>query len=285
MVGIELRRARAEDVPELGRICYEAFKDIADRHGFPTDFQSVEFAQQVVGMLVANEDVYGVGAFEGGLPRGSNFLELWDDVAGIGPVSVDVQSQGGGIGRTTMRHVIDHARSQGFAMVRLCQDSFNMRSLALYASLGFDVKEPLAYLALAGAGRIDAALRPATPDDVPALDELCREIYRVSRRNEIETLIRLGFPAFVIDRGSAIRGYLLGTALGHGVAQTNDDMAALLSGLGASTENAHSLLPMRNGELYRAALAAGHRNQKVMNLMALGPYEDARGTFCTSVLF
>jgi predicted N-acetyltransferase YhbS len=281
---IELRQARAEDVPELGRICYEAFKDISERHGFPTDFSTVEFAQQVVGMLTAQEDVYGVGAFDGATPKGSNFLEMWDDVAGIGPVSVDVHSQGEGVGRKTMEHVVAHARERGFEMVRLVQDSFNMRSLALYASVGFDLKEPLSYLALSNENAADANVRPATPDDAPAMDELCRDIYRISRRNEIETLMRLGFPAFVIDR-DGVRGYLLGTALGHGVTQSDADMAALLNSLGASVPDSHSLLPLRNGALYRAALAAGHRNQKVMNLMALGPYEEPRATFCPSVLF
>lgn len=283
-MAIELRQARAEDVPELGRICYEAFKDISERHGFPTDFPTVEFAQQAIAMFTAQEDVYGVGAFDGGAAKGSNFVELWDDVAGIGPVSVDVSSQGEGIGRKTMEHVVAHAREQGFEMVRLVQDSFNMRSLALYASVGFDLKEPLSYLALSRENAVDASVRPATPADLDAMDELCRDIYRISRRNEIESLIRLGFPAFVIDRGG-VRGYLVGTALGHGVTQSDGDMVALLNSLGAGVQDSHTLLPLRNGELYRQALAAGHRNQKVMNLMALGPYEDPRGTFCPSVLF
>lgn len=281
---IELRQARAEDVPELGRICYEAFKDISERHGFPTDFSTVEFAQQVVGMLTAQEDVYGVGAFDGGAAKGSNFVELWDDVAGIGPVSVDVSSQGEGIGRKTMEHVVAHARERGFDMVRLVQDSFNMRSLALYASLGFDTKEPIAYLTLSNAGPIDANFRPATPDDLGAMDELCRSIYRISRRNECERMMQLGFPAFVLDR-AGVRGYLVGLAIGHGVAETDDDMVTLLNGLGATVPDAHAFVPLRNGELYRKALAAGHKNQKVMNLMALGPYEEPPGTFCPSVLF
>lgn len=281
---IELRQARAENVPELGRICYEAFKDISERHGFPTDFPTVEVGHQVVGMLTAQEDVYGVAAFDGATPKGSNFLEMWDDVAGIGPVSVDVSSQGDGIGRTTMQHVVDHARERGYEMVRLVQDSFNMRSLALYASLGFVVKEPLSYMTLATTNTPDAAFRPATLADLDAMDELCRSIYRISRRNESETIINLGFPAFVLDRGS-VRGYLIGTALGHGVTESDVDMLALLNGLGATVPDQHTLVPLRNGTLYRGALAAGHKNTKVMNLMALGPYEEPQGTFCPSVLF
>ncbi len=281
---IELRQARAEDVPELGRICYEAFKDLSDRHGFPSDFASVEFTQRVVGMQVQLETVYSIGAFDGaGEPKGSSFINMWGDVAGIGPVSVDTGAQGEGIGRLLMEGVIAHARGQGYEMIRLCQDSYNMQSLALYASLDFDTKEPIAHLALSSEGEPDPAFRPATPADVPAMDELCRNIYRISRKGEYETLLGLGFPAFVLDRGH-VAGYLLGTALGHGVAESDDDMLALLAGHGATLPDAHSFLPIRNGDLYRRALAAGHRNIKVMNLMALGPYEEPQGTDAPSVM-
>ena len=34
---VEVRRAEAADIPELGRICYEAFKDIAESHGFESE--------------------------------------------------------------------------------------------------------------------------------------------------------------------------------------------------------------------------------------------------------
>ncbi|MEX1255321.1 MAG: GNAT family N-acetyltransferase [Dehalococcoidia bacterium] len=284
-MAIELRSARPEDVSELGRICYEAFKDISERHGFLSDFSTVEFAQQVVGLLVQNEQVYGVAAFEDGAAKGSNFLNMWGEVAGVGPVSVDVGSQGRGIGRQTMTDVVAHGRAQGYEMIRLCQDSFNMQSLALYSSLGFDTKEPLSYVALSQEGALDPNLRPATADDLDAMDELCRSVYLISRKGECAVLMGLGFPALTIDRGGRVAGYLLGTALGHGVAESEDDMLALLAGLGVSVPESHSFVPLRQGELYRRALAAGHRNTKVMNLMALGPYEEPQGTFCPSVMF
>ena len=280
----EVRPARSEDVPELGRICYEAFKDISARHGFASDFASVEFAQQIVGMLVQQENVYSVGAFDGGTPKGSNYINLWSEAAGIGPVSVDVTSQGQGIGRLTMEDVIAHARGQGYEMIRLCQDAFNMQSLALYASVGFDTKEPLSLLHLSGSNAADPNVRAATAADLPAMEELCRSVYRISRRGECEVLPGLGFPALVIDRGR-VSGYLIGTLLGHGVAETDDDLLALLNTLGASGPDQHSFVPLRSGELYRRALAAGHRNMKVMNLMALGPYEDPQGSYCPSVMF
>jgi len=284
-MAIELRPAQAADVPELGRICYEAFKALCDRHGFPTDFATVEFGQQVTGMLVAQEDVYSIGAFEGGAAKGSNHIEMWDEVAGVGPISVDVATQGAGIGRMLMENGIAEAARHGHDMVRLCQDAFNMQSLALYASLGFEVKEPLANVVLSNANAVDPAFRPAVPDDLPAMDELCRSLYRVRRKGEIKALMQLGFPGFVIERSGSIVGYMVGTAIGHGVAESNADMLALLNGLGATVPDAQAFVPMRNGELYKAVLAAGHRNRKVMNLMAYGPYEEPQAPYCPSVLF
>jgi GNAT superfamily N-acetyltransferase len=245
---------------------------------------SVEFATLVCGLLVQQEQVYSLGAFEDGAPRGSNHLELWDDVAGIGPVSVDVAAQGGGIGKAMMQDVIEHARASGFERVRLLQDAFNMRSLALYASLGFVVKEPVAYLELHPAHTPDPGFRPAMAGDFEAMDALCREIYGISRKNEVATLAQAGFPAFVIDSGR-VRGYLVGTAIGHGVAEDDDVMLKLYASIGATLPDAMANVPVRSGDLYRRALAAGHRNRKVMNLMALGPYDDPQGTWVPSVLF
>ena len=280
---IELRRPKPEDVPELGRICYEAFRDIAESHGFPKDFASPEFATGIVGLLLSQERVYTSAAYDGERPRGSNFINMWGDVAGIGPISVDLSAQGEGIGKQLMQDVVAHARGQGYEMIRLVQDSFNMRSLALYASLGFDVKEPLSLMELAP-GSVGPSLRPAKPEDAGAMDELCKSVYGISRKGELELVLQLGFPAFVLDTGH-IGGYLVAGILGHGVAETDDAMLALLGGVGASAPGTQNLVPIRNGNLYRRALAAGHRNVKVMNLMALGPYDEPRGTYTPSVMF
>lgn len=281
---IELRRPAGEDLPELARICHEAFTDLATRHGFPSQFPTIDIARGLLSLLLSQERVYSVAAYADGVVRGSNYLNMWGDAAGIGPISVDVAVQDQGVGRTLMEDVIRHAHQQGFEMVRLCQDAFNVSSLALYASLGFDTKEPLALLALSPAGRIDPAFRPATAGDFAAMDGLCQSIYGLSRRGEYEVFSHAGFPMFVLDRGR-IAGYLVGTVAGHGVAESNDEMLALLAGVGERTPEARSFVPIRQGDLYRRALAAGHRNVKTMNLMALGPYEDPRGTWVPSVMF
>src|SRR3990170_6884377 len=107
---IELLPARPEHVSELGRICYEAFKDIHDRHGFPSDFTSVRFARMVIGSLVKREDYYGVAALADGQPAGSTFLLGADEGGGVGPGTVEVSEQGNVIGRALMRDVLEHAR-------------------------------------------------------------------------------------------------------------------------------------------------------------------------------
>jgi ribosomal protein S18 acetylase RimI-like enzyme len=281
---IEIRRPEQHDVPEIARILYDAFYDIATTHGFPPDFPNIEFCQAIVGLLMSNEQVYSACAYDGDRPRGSNYMNMWGDAAGIGPISVDLDAQGEGIGKSLMLDALQKARESGFEMVRLMQDSFNMRSLALYSSLGFDVKEPVAYMQLSDKGAIDPDFRTATPADFDAMDDLCRSIYHISRKNEYASLMQSGFPASVIDRGH-IAGYLIGTAIGHGVAETDDDLLALYSSVGATAPGSLANCCLRQGGLYRRALAAGHRNQKVMNLMAYGPYEDPVGTWCPSVMF
>jgi len=94
----------------------------------------------------------------------------------------------------------------------------------------------------------------------------------------------LGLPAIVLDRGG-IKGYLTATSLGHGLAESDDDLVTLMTSMGAMMADSHAFVPLRNAELYRKALAAGHRNVKVMNLMSLGPYEEPRDAYAPSVMF
>src|SRR5579864_1332071 len=170
--GVQLVPAEAQHVSELGRICYEAFKDIADRHGFPPDFPSVQVARSAVGMLIEREDFYGVAAIVSGELAGSNFLSLTDPVAGVGPITVDCAFQGRDLGRALMQDVIEHARRNNIARVRLLQDAFNTTSLSLYGSLGFEVKHPVAEMHLNAAVKADGSVRPVQEEDIDALDVL-----------------------------------------------------------------------------------------------------------------
>lgn len=287
-MGIEYRQPTAEDVPELGRICYEAFKDVAERHGFEKDFPSVEVARMVIGMIVAGEDNFGVGAYQDGAPIGSNYLLTADDVAAVGPITVDPEKQGNGAGRELMRHVIEHAEENGFTSVRLQQDAYNVISLSLYASLGFDTKTPCALMDVPAAESPDEAVRPLTADDLDAIEALSREHYKTSRRNEVEGLLRAGglFPAVVQERGGRVTGYAILGMPGHGIAETVDDavlMARQAAREARMPDSARIFCPLIEGDLFRSFLAAGFRTRKVMNLMVRGEYEAPEGVWMPSV--
>src|SRR6266542_2988001 len=279
--------AKPEHISELGRICYEAFKDISDRHHFPSDFSSAAMGRMIIGLLTAREDVYGVAAMMDSQPAGSNFLMVADEVGGLGPISVEVSMQAQGIGRVLMQNVLDHAEKAGVEKVRLLQDSFNMTSLALYASLGFDTKEPVAVMQPTPGEQIDESVRPVTEADLEVVEELSQRIYRVSRRNEVASGITGPFRPFLRERSGRVAGYYTPGIAGHGVAETEDDLVVLVRETARQMPpDFHRVLcPLTEGSLYRKLLAAGCRNIKAMNLMALGPYERPDGAWLPSVLF
>ncbi len=285
--GVQLVPAEPQHALELGRICYEAFKDIADRHGFAPDFPSVQVARKTIGMLVERKDVYGVAAIVNGELAGSNYLSLTDPVAGVGPITVDCAFQGRDLGRALMQNVIDYASRNNIARVRLLQDAFNMASLSLYASLGFEVKHPVAEMNLNAAVKADATVRPVQEGDLAALDELCQKNYKTSRRNELAVAVHAGLSPVLRERGSRFTGYLIPGLFGHGVAETCDDAVALATQAARLIphDRARSLCPLDDGPLFHAFLKAGCRTVKIMNVMAMGPYEAPTSVWMPSILY
>jgi GNAT superfamily N-acetyltransferase len=286
-MSLEVVPVRSEHVPELGRICYEAFKDISERHGFRADFAIPAVAEAVISALTADENVHSVAAMLDGRLIGSNFLSVQDDVGAVGPITVDPAVQGGGVGRRLMEDVLKYARENGVEMVRLVQDSFNMRSLALYASLGFDTKEPLGVMDSPTEPAESPRVRPLDPGDLDAVERLSRDIYRVSRRHEVEHMSGGPFPAFVVESEGRVRGYFVAGIAGHGVAESEELMVELVMGTMALVPALGRVFfcPLPEANLYRRFLAAGATNRKVMNLMALGPYEEPQGVWLPSVGF
>jgi ribosomal protein S18 acetylase RimI-like enzyme len=285
--GVQLVPAELQHVSELGRICYEAFKDIADRHGFPPDFPSVQLARKAIGMLIEREDFYGVAVIVNGELAGSNYLSLTDEVAGVGPITVDCAFQGRDLGRALMQNVIDYASRNNIAQIRLLQDGYNTASISLYASLGFEVKHPTALMHINAAVKADPTVRPVNESDIPALDELCQKNYKTSRRNELASAVHAGFAPVLRERGSRLTGYLIPGIFGHGVAETCDDAVALATQAARLIphERAVCFCPLEDGSLFRAFLRAGCRTVKMMNLMAMGPYEAPSSVWMPSVSY
>ena len=65
-MAVKLRSGNPADAEPCGVICYEAFKNIAERHGFPPDFPSAEVAIGVMTSLLARADVFSVVAEKDG---------------------------------------------------------------------------------------------------------------------------------------------------------------------------------------------------------------------------
>src|SRR5947207_1732445 len=82
---------------------------------------------------------------------------------------------------------------------------------------GFNGKGPVARLRMGPPPAPVPGVRPLAEADLPVVDELCRRLYRVSRRNEVAAALRYGFGPLVREREGRIAGYLIPGMLGHGV--------------------------------------------------------------------
>jgi predicted N-acetyltransferase YhbS len=287
---VELRPIEPADRDEAARILYEAFAGIHDHHRFARDFPTLDAAVQLTANFIAHSSIYGVVAEIGGRIVGSNFLDERGPVRGVGPITVDPAVQGRGVGRALMQAVLD--RGAGALGIRLLQDAFNTGSLSLYASLGFDVAEPVALMSgrPRGDGVDGTEVRPLKPSDLAAAEELHVRVHGFERTRELQDA--LAVPAF--SPTAAIRdGRLVAYAAtltffpaAHAVAETGDDMAALIAGtLGVTDEPGSFLLPTRQAELFRWCLAQGLRVVKPMTYMMVGRYETPAGSWIPSVLY
>jgi predicted N-acetyltransferase YhbS len=285
-MAVTLRPATAADAPVCGEICYRAFATVAQQHNFPPDLPSAEVGVGLVAALVSRPDVYSVVAESEGRVLGSNFLWESTRVAGVGPISVDPDGQNSAVGRALMLDVMGRAADRGFQAIRLVQSAYHNRSLALYTKLGFDAREALSAFQGPAIGMTlpGHAVLPAVSDDVAGCDALCRAVHGHDRSAEIREAITQG-TATVVHRHGRITGYatLVGF-FGHAVAETNDDLKALI---GAAPEypGPGFLLPTRNSDVFRWCLGHGLRVVQPMTLMSIGFYNEPRGAFMPSVLY
>lgn len=282
---LTLRSGRTEDAPACGRICYEAFRSISDRHRFPADFPSTDVATGLVSAFLAHPGFYSVVAEVDGRIVGSNFLDERSPIAGVGPITVDPSVQDRGIGRRLMQAVLDRAAARQFAGVRLVQAGYHTRSLTLYTKLGFQVREMLACMqgppiSTEVPGR---SVRPARAADLEDCNRVCRIVHGHDRGGEVADAIREG-TATVVEHDGRITGYATAIAfLGHAVGETDDDLKALI-GAAPSFAGPGFLVPARS-PLFRWCLDNGLRLVQTLTLMSHGLYNQPAGSFLPSILF
>ncbi len=278
---------KAEDVETCGRICYEAFKGIAEAHNFRADFPTVQAGIDLLRMLFESPYSFSVVAERDGEVIGSNHLVEYDAIRAVGPITVDPAAQAKGAGRMLMEAVIE--RGKGSAGIRLVQDAFNTASLSLYASRGFDVKEPLALIEgeLKGDLPRNVTVRAIQEQDYEACAELCRKTHGFDRLNELKHMPPF-LTSIVAIRDGRLTAYTSAPhfyPLNHAVAETEEDMQLLLTGAGNLSEGRplSFLLPTRQTNLLRWCLKQGMRVMKPLTLMAMGEYHEPRSCFLPSV--
>ena len=137
-----IRRATPADAEVCGRICFDAFAMLANKHNFPPDFPAKEIPVHVLSTMFSHPSFFCVVAEQDGKIVGSNCLDERTPIAGVGPITIDPSSQNRSAGRQLMQAVMTRAAEREFAGVRLVQAAYHNRSLSLYAKLGFVVREP-----------------------------------------------------------------------------------------------------------------------------------------------
>ncbi len=281
-----IRRAKPEDAPACGQICYEAFHKINTDHNFPPDVTEPAMGVRLLTMMFSHPGVFCVVAEVDGRLVGSNCLDERDAIAGVGPITIDPKVQNRGVGRKLMEAVLDRARERKFAGIRLVQAAFHSRSMSLYTTLGFDVREPLVvFQGPAIKKSFDGfSVRAAELSDLEGCNTVAVRVHGHSRGGELADAIRQG-TARVVERGGRITGYASSVAyFGHAVAETNPDLQAILAaadGFGGPG----ILTPSRNSELFRWCLAHGLKVVEPMTLMSLGLYNEPKGAFLPSILY
>jgi predicted N-acetyltransferase YhbS len=281
-----LRPATPADADAVARIIHAAFAGIHDHHRFPRDFPTLEAAAGLAQAFIAHPSIWGVVAERDGRILGSNFLDERGAVRGVGPITVDPDAQERGVGRRLMEAVLE--RGEGAEGVRLLQDAFNTRSMALYASLGFRLTDPVALMAGRPSGAVPAGydVRPLAPEYLLAAAELSFTVHGYERTAELGDAMA-GAGTYAAFRGDRLAGYATSLAhfgSAHAVAESPEAMAALIAAAGAGAPVSF-LLPTRQDELFRWALAAGLRVVKPMNYMVTGHHREPAGAWIPSVLY
>jgi predicted N-acetyltransferase YhbS len=284
---IRVRPIETGDIDACGRAAFESHRCVAEVNNFPPEHPSVEFAIGLISAKVRDPRARGWVAERNDKVIGSVFLNDFSPapVAVIGPLTVHPNYEGG-TGRALMEAAIQEARLRGIESLRLVQSPAHLRSLSLYTKLGFELREPLVLVESRLGKQVEppATVRIATQNDARACNALCEEVHGFVRSFEVDQAIQQQ-SARVLERDGQIRAYTTAIGLrGHSIAQSTDDLIALVSQTPYSPGPGF-FVPLRNGTLVRWLLQRGLKLLWPANLMSLGAYTEPNGAFFPSIAF
>lgn len=282
---LELIPATEDRIPLLGDICHRAFSALHDRFGIERDIPDPEVGQMILSQTVKRPDYTGVMAVVDGRIVGSNFLTFADEVAGVGPITVEPDLQAKGIGRALMQWAVDEAQRRGIRETRLFQEALNTTSLSLYTTLGFDWRDSAALMQAQPAASADPDVRPIQRDDLRAIAGLSTASYGFSRAGDASQLIASEVPGFIRFVDGQPQSYLFATLFGHAAAATDNALVSLAAqaALHLPPPLARFICPMARPGFFRRALAHGHRTVKMLSYMSLGGFTPPPGPHFPSI--
>lgn len=283
---MEIRLLESHDLPRVGEILYLAFNRVFAEHGHPPPVPSVPSGESLARAYAEYEPAASWVALLDGEIVASAFAHPRGLTAGVGPVTVDPEHQGRGIGKRLMHRVLEELKTQ--SSIRLFQDAFNRRSFALYSTLGFEGRDVMAVLRATPArfrGRHAAGrLRPLETTDLNEVSMLDFRLTGLDRPADLVFLVDRG-PAFVLEGKLGIEGYGLAFKagdtlfLGPVVAVTTEGVLQLSAHI--CREAACDIVTLRAfgrpGDLMTALLAAGFEVRSLGTYMVRGAYEEPRG--------
>lgn len=287
---LTIRPPTLADIDPCGRIMYEAFKMINEVHGFPNlEVPSEEAGKQFVKFYIKNCYYFGKVAELDNRIVGSIFIDEHNpEVFGwtIMGVSSDVHNKG--IGKRLLQEMVERCKiAPG---VRFLQHTFNTKTIAIYSSLGYDVRELVALISGNSKTAIPShvEIRRMTVQDLDECAYLSKKIYGFDRNVELRDAL-IFFKPYVLIRDGHISGYFSAAdnwAQNHAVAETENDMKMLIQGIGSLTsEKLLFLLPFRHSNLLRWCLNEGFRIIKPFTLMSSGEYNTPGGCYLTSIIY
>ncbi|MEU9631202.1 GNAT family N-acetyltransferase [Streptomyces luteogriseus] len=286
IVDLILRPGTADDAAECGRICYEAFAGIADKHAFPPDIPSPDVGVALIEGALTHPGFYSVVAELDGRIVASNFLDERSAVVGVGPVTVDPSVQNAGVGRRLMLDVMERADERGAPGIRLLQSGYHNRSFSLYVSLGFAHRATVACVQGPPIRRAMPGyeVREATDADLGACNDVCRQVHGVDRGGEVADALKQG-TARVVERAGRVTGYATDLAFfAHAVGETVPDLQALIAAA-PQFGGPGILVPADDSALLRWCLSNGLKVVQLMSLMTIGLYNRPDGAYLPSILY
>lgn len=285
-MNIEIRTGTKKDAAVCGDICYRAFKSISDQHNFPPDFPDTDAATQVMSGMLSHPKFHTAIAEVDGRTAGFIGIDDRDAIRGLGPLAIDPEIQNKSIGGTLFAYAMNRSVKAGAPGTRFLQATWHNRTFALYTKRGCDIRELMTNLQGEPINEKYAGydVRPAEAGDIEACDALSMHTHGHTRHNEFADAISSG-SAMVVERDGRITGYTTAIAFfGHSVAETNDDLKALIA---AAPEfgGPGFLLPARNSQLFRWCLSKNLRVVQQLTLMTQGLYNEPRSPYLVSIYY